>query len=513
MAIASLSGPNHLPHPRPVNRRPEANPVNVRTRLPKPELPDERTDAEMTASRIDMAKLKERDARERKEEVNRKIASQKAISIILRREATKAVIENKRGPNNSKKLLPRTVLEALHERITALRWESALKVFDLLREQLWYRPNSGIYIKLIVMLGKCKQSEKAHSLFQAMVDEGCVVNCESYTALLSAYSRSGLFDRAFSILEHMKNIPDCKPDIQTYSIFIKSCLQVFAFDKAESLLSDMASEGIKPNTVTYNTLIDAYGKARKFAKMESILVEMLREGHCEPDVWTMNSTLRAFGSSGQIETMEKCYEKFQRAGIQPSIKTFNILLDSYGKTGNYEKMSAVMAYMQKYHFSWTLVTYNIVIDAFGRAGDIKQMEFLFRLMQSERIKPNCVTLCSLVRAYGQARKAEKIGGLLRFIENSDVTLDVVFFNCLVDAYGTMGCFVEMKGVVEMMQKKGCTPDRITYRTMLKAYSLGGMTTHAKELQNSLASMDKNLLEGENHINKLQVSRLQSPLQS
>lgn len=60
--------------------------------------------------------------------MNRKIASQKAISIVLRREATKAVIEKKQGKTNSKKLLPQTVLEALHERITALRWESALKV-------------------------------------------------------------------------------------------------------------------------------------------------------------------------------------------------------------------------------------------------------------------------------------------------------------------------------------------------------------------------------------------------
>ncbi|XVF21379.1 hypothetical protein REPUB_Repub12eG0085500 [Reevesia pubescens] len=143
--------------------------------------------------------------------------------------------------------------------------------------------------------------------------------------------------------------------------------------------------------------------------------------------------------------MEKCYEKFQNAGIQPNIKTFNILLDSYGKTGNYEKMSAVMEYMQKYHYSWTIVTYNVVIDAFGRAGDLKQMEYLFRLMRSERIKPSCVTLFSLVRAYGQAGKAEKIAGVLRFIENSDILLDVVFFNCLVDAYGRLGCFAEMKG--------------------------------------------------------------------
>ncbi|XP_023759228.1 pentatricopeptide repeat-containing protein At5g48730, chloroplastic [Lactuca sativa] len=425
--------------------------------------------------------------RERKEQVNKKIASQKAISVILRREATKAVIEKKKG---STRLFPGTVLEALHERIAALRWESALKVFELLREQLWYRPNSAIYVKLIVMLGKCKQPERANSLFQAMIDEGCDVNQESYTALLSAYSRSGLFRKAFSILEEMKNTPNCHPDVYTYSILIKSCLHFHEFDKVQSLLSEMVSQGVNPNTVTYNTLIDAYGKAKRFADMESTLVEMLRQRECKPDVWTMNSTLRAFGGSGQIETMEKCYDKFLSAGIQPNIKTFNILLDSYGKTGNYKKMSAVMEYMQKYHFSWTLVTYNIVIDAFGRAGDVNQMEFLFRLMQSESIKPNCVTLCSLVRGYAQNGKAEKIGGLLRYIESSDVMVDTVFFNCLVDAYGMMGCLAEMKGVLVMMESKGCEPDKITYRTMIKAYNMNGMSNHVKELRLMLSSVGK-----------------------
>ncbi|EXB96384.1 hypothetical protein L484_023104 [Morus notabilis] len=436
---------------------------------------------------VDMENAKEKEAKERKEEVNKKTASRKAISVILRREATKALIETKRGPSNSKKLLPRTVLEALYERISALRWESALKVFELLREQLWYRPNSSVYIKLIVMLGKCKQPEKAFELFQTMVEEGCPVNHESYTALLSAYGRSTRFNQAFSLLEYMKNTPDLQPDVHTYTVLIKSCLHFSDFDKVEALLSDMEAQGIRPSTVTYNVLIDAYGKARKFAEMEAVLVEMLQQEECEPDVWTMNSTLRAFGGSGQIETMEKCYDKFQRAGIEPNIKTFNILLDSYGKAGEYEKMGAVMEYMQKYHYSWTIVTYNVVIDAFGRAGDLKQMEYLFRLMRSERIKPSCVTLCSLVRAYAQAGKPEKIGGVLRFIENSDVTLDTIFFNCLVDAYGRLGCLAEMKEVLEMMKQNGCKPDKVTYRTMIKAYSSNGMAGQAKELRNFIES--------------------------
>ncbi|KAK1268912.1 Pentatricopeptide repeat-containing protein [Acorus gramineus] len=423
--------------------------------------------------------------RERKEEVNRKIASRKAISIILRREATKANIERKRDKINSKKLLPRTVLEALHDRIAALQWDSALKVFELLREQIWYTPNSGIYIKLMVMLGKCKQPQKAQWLFKSMIDDGLIVNRESYTALISAYSRSGLFDQAFSLLNQMKNTVGCDPDVYTYSILIKSCMHVHEFDKAEALLSDMASMGIKPNTITYNTLIDAYGKAGRFALMESTLVEMLKEKDCKPDVWTMNSTLRAFGGNGQIETMEKCYDKFQSAGISPNIKTFNILLDSYGKAGSYLKMSAVMEYMQKYYFSWTIVTYNVVIDAFGRAGDLRQMEYIFRLMRSEGVKPNCITLCSLVRAYGRVQAIEKIKGVVRITENSSVVLDAVFFNCLIDAFGRAGCLVEMKDALDMMEKRECKPDKITYNTMIRAYASRGITERVKELRELL----------------------------
>ncbi|KAJ0971927.1 hypothetical protein J5N97_019886 [Dioscorea zingiberensis] len=438
------------------------------------------TQIERSKNNGEKEKLKEKESRVRKEKVNQKIASKKAISIILRKEATKAIIEKKHG--NSRKLLPNTLLEALNERITALRWESALKVFELLRDQLWYKPNTGTYIKLIVMLGKCKQPQRARVLFQAMIDEGCIINHESYTALVSAYSRSGLFDEAFALLNEMKSTDGCQPDVYTYSILIKSCLQVFALDKVQELLVDMENQGIRPNTITYNTLIDAYGKAGRFEEMESTLREMLQDCGCKPDVWTMNATLRAFGGSGQIEMMEKCYDKFQNAGITPDIKTFNILLDSYGKSQKYEKMSSVMEYMQKYYFSWSLVTYNVVIDAFGRAGDLRQMEYIFRLMKSERIKPNCVTLCSLVRAYGRVEAVEKIKGVLRYIENSDVMLDIVFFNCLVDAYGRAGCLAEMKEVLEIMKSRGCKPDKITYSTMIKAYQGRGLYDRAQDLR-------------------------------
>ncbi|CAI9297420.1 unnamed protein product [Lactuca saligna] len=198
------------------------------------------------------------------------------------------------------------------------------------KKLLWYRPNSAIYVKLIVMLGKCKQPKRANSLFQAMIDEGCDVNQESYIALLSVYSRSGLFRKAFSILKVMKNTPNCHPDVYTYSILIKSCLHFHEFDKVQSLLSEMFSRGVNPNTFTYNTPIDAYGKAKRFADMESTLVEMLRQREsemkgvlvmmeskgCEPDKITYRTMITAYNMNG----------------MSNHVKELRLMLSSVGKS-------------------------------------------------------------------------------------------------------------------------------------------------------------------------------------
>ncbi|XP_037463855.1 uncharacterized protein LOC119335911 isoform X4 [Triticum dicoccoides] len=59
------------------------------------------------------------------------------LSIILRREATKVVLDKREPGKGTRLLLPRTILEVLHDRVVALRWESAFKVFELMRDQVF----------------------------------------------------------------------------------------------------------------------------------------------------------------------------------------------------------------------------------------------------------------------------------------------------------------------------------------------------------------------------------------
>ncbi|XP_028776288.1 pentatricopeptide repeat-containing protein At3g53170 [Neltuma alba] len=411
--------------------------------------------------------------------------TRKDLSRILRTEAAIRGIENKANAKKYKQLWPKAVLEALDEAIKEIRWEAALKIFALLRKQLWYEPRCQTYTKLLMMLGKCRKPEEASLLFEVMLSEGLKPTIDVYTALVSAYAQSGLLHKAFDLVEDMKSVTDCKPDIYTYSILLNSCTKHRRFDLIEHILAEMSYLGIENNNVIYNTIIDGYGKVGMFEQMEYSLTNMIEIGNCQPDVFTLNSLVGAYGNSGQIENMEKWYEEFQLMGIKPDIKTFNIMIRSYGKAGLYDKMKSVTGFMEKRFFSPTVVTYNTIIEVFGKAGEIDKMDRYFKKMKHLGVKPNSITYCSLVNAYSKAGCMEKVDSIMRQVENSDAVLDTPFFNCIISAYGRAGDLNKMGELFLSMRERKCEPDTITFASMIQAYNRQGMTEAAQKLENMM----------------------------
>ena len=47
-----------------------------------------------------------------------------------------------------------------------------VQVFEMLREQPFYQPKEGTYMKLLVLLGKSGEPHRARQLFDEMVEEG-----------------------------------------------------------------------------------------------------------------------------------------------------------------------------------------------------------------------------------------------------------------------------------------------------------------------------------------------------
>ncbi|KAK3124264.1 hypothetical protein QOZ80_7BG0584120 [Eleusine coracana subsp. coracana] len=368
-----------------------------------------------------------------------------------------------------------TVTEALADRISSKNWQEALDVFEMLKEQTFYHPKEGTYMKLILLLGRSGQPSRAHQLFDEMQQQGLAPTPELYTALIGAYCRSGLLDEALQLLTEMKASPQCQPDVYTYSIIIKACVNASRFDLVDVMYKDMAERSIEPNTVTQNIVLSGYGKAGRLEDMERVLSAMLESKTCRPDVWTMNIILSLFGNRGQVESMEKWYEKFRSYGIEPETRTLNILIGAYGKKRMYDKMSAVMEYMRKLAFQWTTATYNNVIEAFADAGDAKNMEHTFNQMRSEGMKPDTKTFCCLINGFSKAGLFHKVVGMVKLAERLEVPANTSFHNAVLDACAKADDLMEMERVFMYMKHKQCTPDAETYSILVVAYRKEGMT--------------------------------------
>ncbi|XLR58046.1 hypothetical protein HN51_012420 [Arachis hypogaea] len=292
-------------------------------------------------------------------------------------------IRGKKNKNkNNDKALVHTLAETFTYCIHKKQWLKALEFFDILREQPYYEPKEVTYVKLIVLLGKSGQPHCAHQLFDTIKEDGCETT-GLYTALIAAYCRNYLIDEAFLVLDKMKNLPHCHPDVSTYSTLIKACVNALKFELVGFLSEDMAERSIMLNTVTQNIVLNSYANAAMFDQIEKLLSFMMESAACKPDVFTMNTVIGAFGKRGEIVMMEKWYERLCNFGVQPETYTFNILIGAYGKKRMYDKMSSVMQQMRKLQCQWTVATYNNVIEAFADVGDVKSMEHTFDQMHEE----------------------------------------------------------------------------------------------------------------------------------
>lgn len=389
-----------------------------------------------------------------------------------------------------------TVTESLSDLILKKQWLEALEVFEMLREQSFYQPKEGTYMKLLVLLGKSGQPQRARQLFDTMIEEGLEPTSELYTALLAAYCRSNLLDEAFSILTKMKGLPLCQPDVFTYSTLIKVCIDASQFDLVESLYKEMDERGILPNTVTQNIVLSGYGKAGKYDQMEKVLSSMLQSPTCKPDVWTMNTILGLFGNKGQIEMMERWYEKFRDFGIEPETRTFNILIGAYGRKRMYDKMSSVMEYMRKLEFPWTTSTYNNVIEAFADVGDAKNMEFTFNQMRAEGMKVDTKTFCFLIRGYANAGVFHKVVSTAQLAGKMEIPENTSFFNSILFACAKAEDLMEMERVFQRMKEKHCQPDSTTFSIMTEAYEKEGMHDKIYDLEQEREKMVTTSFEGD-----------------
>lgn len=121
----------------------------------------------------------------------------------------------------------------------------ALRVFDVVRKEVWYKPDLFLYAAMIRTLKRSNLIEKIKPLFAELEKECLLPDTRAFTHLLSTFLRVGLPQNAIETYYLMKQ-SGCKMEEYTFKVLINGLQSLGELDLAVAISKE------------YNQFLDGY---------------------------------------------------------------------------------------------------------------------------------------------------------------------------------------------------------------------------------------------------------------
>eukprot|EP00249_Psilotum_nudum_P017429 c26320_g2_i1 orf=597-1403(+) len=102
------------------------------------------------------------------------------------------------------RLLKMELLQVLSELQRQDEVDLAFKIFNAVRNEVWYKPDEYLYKDMLNILGRNKRVEECQVLFEDLKREGLKPNSLLCTELMSAYMEVGMVPEAMEVYQEIK---------------------------------------------------------------------------------------------------------------------------------------------------------------------------------------------------------------------------------------------------------------------------------------------------------------------
>ena len=177
----------------------------------------------------------------------------------------------------------------------------------------------------------CGQPEEALKVYDRLVAAGHSPIATTYTALISAYGKSGQLQKALQTFQTMIRT-GCERNIITYNALLATCERGGEWELALQLFNQMHKEGCHPNTVSFNSLINVCAQAGKWEKAAQIF-ERMKIQNCKPDSMTYTALLHAFEKGGQWHRAVRIFEQMVQQGCRLDTLVHHTIIDLLWQSG------------------------------------------------------------------------------------------------------------------------------------------------------------------------------------
>lgn len=132
-------------------------------------------------------------------------------------------------------------------------------------------------------------------MYQHLLDAGELSTATTCTALISTYSKAGMYQKAFETYDEMV-VRGLERVLLTYVALFRACEMAGTWELALKYFRDMEREGCWPNAAIFNSLIAILCHRGEWQTGNEIYKKMITQTspECKPDITTWTPLLNAY---------------------------------------------------------------------------------------------------------------------------------------------------------------------------------------------------------------------------
>ncbi|XP_015873659.3 pentatricopeptide repeat-containing protein At1g62350 [Ziziphus jujuba] len=99
----------------------------------------------------------------------------------------------------------------------------SMKIYDVVRKEIWYKPDMFFYRDMLMMLARNKKVDESKQVWEDLKREGVLFDQHTFGDIIRAYLDSGLPSEAMEIYDEMRRSPD-PPISLPFRVILKGLL-------------------------------------------------------------------------------------------------------------------------------------------------------------------------------------------------------------------------------------------------------------------------------------------------
>ncbi|KAK4379169.1 hypothetical protein RND71_001031 [Anisodus tanguticus] len=238
---------------------------------------------------------------------------------------------------------------------------------------------------------------------------------------------------------------------------------------------------------TYHSIINKLCRARAFDKVETLLTE-LRNSTIKCGEVLFITVIRNYGIASKPKLALKTFLRIKKFGVQRSVRSFNALLYALVQNKEYDLVYALFKNCQnKSNITPSVFTCNILLSVLCKKGDINSaIKVLDEMPVMGMLIPGIVlNVVSYTTVLGCYVLLGDLVGVKRMFDDRGWLPDATTYTILMHGFVKKGKFIDAVKIMDEMEENGVGPNEVTYGIMIEAFCKEKKSGEAVNLLNDM----------------------------